>query len=105
MSFLALPQNHMMENDASAEDQVVAVAPTPPDASEADVLAAWLAAGARSDVAAMRALRKEFPKWLDMQRVKSLLTGACITLSRAAMRRHQLAWAALTLGLPLLLRD
>jgi hypothetical protein len=89
-------QNHMnaAPKDESAGAQAVAAAHSlpPPDASEADVLAAWLAAGARSDVAAMRGLRIQFPQWLDLQRVKSPLRPDRLSTvhaplpSRAAMR-------------------
>lgn len=40
----------------------------PPSSVMSDVHAAWLAAGARSDVATMRLLTKKFPEWLDLQR-------------------------------------
>ncbi|RLN92085.1 hypothetical protein BBJ28_00022364 [Nothophytophthora sp. Chile5] len=49
--------------------------PLPPTPSMADVHAAWLAAGARADVAAMRDLRRQHPDWLDLRRVKVVSVG------------------------------
>ncbi|KAG6613619.1 uncharacterized protein IUM83_04520 [Phytophthora cinnamomi] len=55
-------------NVECATDGQVPEVPLPPSASMTDVHAAWLAAGARGDVAAMRQLRSQFPTWLDLHR-------------------------------------
>ncbi|KAG7376049.1 hypothetical protein PHYPSEUDO_014559 [Phytophthora pseudosyringae] len=51
-----------------------------------EVHAAWLAAGANEDVAAMRQLRVQFPEWLDFQRVGPVGSAALGSASERQLR-------------------
>ncbi|EGZ23204.1 hypothetical protein PHYSODRAFT_295708 [Phytophthora sojae] len=61
------PANNRNE-ESGVDSQAPPVAELPLSASMADVHAAWLAAGARGDVAAMHQHRSRFPAWLDLHR-------------------------------------
>ncbi|GMF31894.1 unnamed protein product [Phytophthora fragariaefolia] len=60
-----IPVNTNGESVPDAQDADVLL---PPATSMNDVHAAWLAAGARGDVAGLRQLRVQFPAWLDLHR-------------------------------------